>query len=75
MDAGTPRRCLKPQPWSRIRLLVPIVAELNFRFVETPLRRKGKQLAQRIMAGRPATPQAAHDGYEQTAREEAVQAG
>lgn len=68
------------EPWYRFVyvlaavVLIPIFAELNFRFVETPLRRKGKQLAQRIMAGRPATPQAAHDGYEQAAREEAIQA-
>ncbi len=68
------------EPWFRFvyalaaLVLVPIVAELNFRFVETPLRRKGKQLAQRIMAGRPTTRQAAHDGYEHAARDEAVQA-
>jgi peptidoglycan/LPS O-acetylase OafA/YrhL len=68
------------EPWFRFvyalaaLVMVPIVAELNFRFVETPLRRKGKQLAQRIMAGRPTTQQAAHDGYEQAAGVEAIQA-
>lgn len=50
------------EPWYRFAyvlaafVLIPIFAELNFRFVETPLRRKGKQLAQRIMAGHPTTP-------------------
>jgi peptidoglycan/LPS O-acetylase OafA/YrhL len=69
------------EPWFRFvyalaaAVLIPIVAELNFRFVETPLRRKGKQLAQRIMAGRSTTRQVAHDGYQQAAREETVQAG
>jgi peptidoglycan/LPS O-acetylase OafA/YrhL len=56
------------EPWYRFiyalaaLILVPICAELNFRFVETPLRRKGKQFAQRIMAGRPTTRQAALAG-------------
>jgi peptidoglycan/LPS O-acetylase OafA/YrhL len=69
------------EPWYRFiyvlaaLVFIPIVAELNFRFVETPLRRKGKQLAQRIMARDPAKRQAGRDGYEQTGREEAVQAG
>lgn len=68
------------EPWFRFAyalaaaVLIPIVAELNFRCVETPLRRKGKQLAQRIMANHPTTQQAAHDGYEQAVPEEAVQA-
>ncbi|MET4279142.1 MULTISPECIES: acyltransferase [unclassified Bradyrhizobium] len=31
-------------------VLLPALAELNFRFVETPLRRKGKQIADRFMA-------------------------
>lgn len=68
------------EPWYRFVyvlaavVLIPIAAELNFRFVETPLRRKGKQLAQRITAGHPTTRQAAHDGYEQAIREEPVQA-
>jgi peptidoglycan/LPS O-acetylase OafA/YrhL len=29
--------------------LLPILAELNFRFVESPIRRKGKQLGKQIM--------------------------
>jgi peptidoglycan/LPS O-acetylase OafA/YrhL len=32
-------------------VLLPLLAELNFRLVESPLRRKGKKLAQRIMSG------------------------
>jgi peptidoglycan/LPS O-acetylase OafA/YrhL len=35
-------------------VLLPLLAELNFRFVENPLRRKGKKLAQRIMSDRRA---------------------
>jgi peptidoglycan/LPS O-acetylase OafA/YrhL len=68
------------EPWYRFVyalvavVLIPILAELNFRFVETPLRRKGKQLAHRIMAIQPATRQAAHDGYEQATGAEAIQA-
>jgi peptidoglycan/LPS O-acetylase OafA/YrhL len=68
------------EPWFRFVyalaaiVLIPIAAELNFRFVETPLRRKGKQLADRIMAMHPATRQAAHDGYEQATGAEAIQA-
>jgi peptidoglycan/LPS O-acetylase OafA/YrhL len=38
-----------------IVVLLPILAELNFRFVESPLRRKGVRLAKQIMATRPAT--------------------
>jgi peptidoglycan/LPS O-acetylase OafA/YrhL len=69
------------EPWYRFVyvlaavVLIPIFAELNFRFVETPLRRKGKDFAKRIMAGRQMTRQAAPDGYGQAAREEAAQAG
>jgi peptidoglycan/LPS O-acetylase OafA/YrhL len=45
-----------------ILILLPILAELNFRFVESPLRRRGTQLANRIMAKRPAMPTALPDG-------------
>jgi peptidoglycan/LPS O-acetylase OafA/YrhL len=40
-------------------VVLPILAELNFRFVETPLRRKGKQIAKQIMdrSVRPPTPE------------------
>jgi peptidoglycan/LPS O-acetylase OafA/YrhL len=57
-----------------ILVLLPILAELNFRFVETPLRRTGKQLAQRIMASHPTTELVTHVGYEQAAGEEAARA-
>lgn len=33
-----------------ILMLLPVLAELNFRYVETPLRRKGKQIAERLAA-------------------------
>jgi peptidoglycan/LPS O-acetylase OafA/YrhL len=33
-------------------VLLPALAELNFRFVESPLRQKGKQLAKRMMAAK-----------------------
>jgi peptidoglycan/LPS O-acetylase OafA/YrhL len=36
-----------------IPLMLPILAELNLRFVESPLRRKGAQLAVQIAAARP----------------------
>ncbi len=68
------------QPWYRFvyvlaaLVLVPIAAELNFRFVETPLRRKGKDFAKRIMAGRSTPRPVSPDSYEPAAREEAVQA-
>ena len=42
-----------------VLILLPLLAELNFRFVESPLRRKGKAIAQRIMARRPAAANAA----------------
>ncbi len=34
-----------------IMALLPVLAELNFRYVETPLRRKGKRIARRMMDG------------------------
>jgi peptidoglycan/LPS O-acetylase OafA/YrhL len=37
-----------------ILVLLPILAELNFRFVESPLRRKGAQMSKQIMGRRPA---------------------
>jgi peptidoglycan/LPS O-acetylase OafA/YrhL len=37
-----------------ILVLVPVFAELNFRLVESPLRRKGAQLSKQIMGRRPA---------------------
>jgi peptidoglycan/LPS O-acetylase OafA/YrhL len=33
-----------------IPILLPALAELNFKFIESPLRRKGRQLAKQIMA-------------------------
>jgi peptidoglycan/LPS O-acetylase OafA/YrhL len=33
-----------------IAVFLPLLAELNFRYVETPLRRKGKRLAARVIA-------------------------
>lgn len=40
-----------------ILVLLPILAELNFRFVEMPLRRKDKHIAQRIMSKHAPAPE------------------
>ena len=45
-----------------VALVIPILAELNFRFLENPLRRKGKQLARRIMARHVPAPAPLHAG-------------
>jgi peptidoglycan/LPS O-acetylase OafA/YrhL len=47
-------------------VLIPIFAELNFRFVESPLRRKGTQLSKQIMAARPALATALPQGIAET---------